>query len=681
MWVRKKHSGEQQRQKTKPLSTLFPGVHAWTEGGAYIPTALIYIGLALLSLLLYFPSAWHDFIALADYEYVRDNPHVATGLTWPNFLWAFRTGHTGLWQPLTWLSHMRDSEFSGMSPALPHLNNTLLHAANTLLLFFVLYWFSGVRWRSAFVAALFAVHPLNVESVAWIAERKDLLGTFFFLLTLLAYGQYLERRGTGPYLLMLFVFALGLMTSPIIVTLPAVLFLIDYWPLRYLEVGVGLKRIVYEKIPLFALSIVSCIATFFIHKKAGGLSIFDTVPRVARLENALLSYAHYLGKIFWPTNLAIPYRYDQTFNPIVLCAVGVLLVGISVIVVCVRKKTPYLFTGWFWYLGTLVPMIGLTQIGAQSMADRYAYIPAIGIMIGVVWTCADLFPRWQMSRRMIVSLGVAVIFVCVAKTSFQLNYWENTETLLKHSIEVDPENYLALETLGNEYVREKHFDEAVTVFDDALRVTRERPFTRATQATILYSQGRAAEAAEQYEKALRFVVPWLNLLGSSDRTRVALLMNNLAWIRATIPDAGSRNAEEALQLAKRSLELSDHADAVQLNTLAAAQAETGQFSVASATARQALDLAQAQKQINLVGVIQRCIDFYEAHESVRQFPNQMKAEKKAPFPEHSIDIDLSPILRRGPRSPAQSPVPFLPLQLSDPARSPSSLPPLQTPSP
>ncbi|HEY6991876.1 MAG TPA: hypothetical protein VH369_26020, partial [Bryobacteraceae bacterium] len=310
-----------------PLRVLFPEVSAWVEGGAHLRTLSIYIGLVLMALLVYAPSVWHDFVALADYDYVRDNPHVVSGFTLENIWWALRTNHTGLWQPLTWLSHMRDCQFHQLNPAWQHFSNILLHTVNAALLFFVLVWFTGERWRGAFVAALFAVHPLNVESVAWIAERKDLLATFFFLLTFLAYGQYLERRGVAPYLFFLLVFALGLMASPVIIALPLVLLLVDYWPLRYFEMEISWRRILYEKLPLIALSLIGAVVTFFMHKTAGALSIFDAVPRILRAENALCSYARYLGKIFWPANLIVPYRFDETYSVAALSiAAGILVV-------------------------------------------------------------------------------------------------------------------------------------------------------------------------------------------------------------------------------------------------------------------------------------------------------------------------------------------------------------------
>ena len=616
----RKRPGERQRREN-PLIALFPEFHSWLREGAQVPLLWIYVALALLTLLLYLPSAWHDFIALADYEYVRDNSHVASGLTWGNFLWAFRTGHTGMWQPLTWLSHMRDCQIFGVSPAAQHINNVLLHTCNVLLLFFALVWFTGDRWCSAFVAALFAVHPLNVESVAWIAARNDLLGTLFFLLTLMAYGQYLERRGTGPYLLLLLIFALGLMTSPILVTLPFVLLLLDYWPLGYFEIGLGLRRILYEKVPLFALSALFCVITFLVHKRNDALSIFDSVSFSRRLANVPLSYARYLGKIFWPANLAIPYRYDQTVTAATLWGAIILLILVTAGALYFGRRKRYLVTSWFWFLGTLVPMMGLVQIGAQSMADRYAYIPSIGLLIGIAWGCADLFSLRPISQRIIAGLTAALILACIIKTSFQLTFWNDTERLMQHSIRVDPNNYLAFEALGDEFQRQKRTNEKMASFESALQIAPERAFTRTKVAITLSLSQHPAEAAAQYEIALRSILPLVQRMGTADRSKASDVANNLAWIRATALDPKLRDGAQALQLAKRSIEWSGGAgDAVQLDTLAAAQAQAGQFDAAAATARRALDLARASQPPQLASEIQRHIALYEMGQPYIEFP-------------------------------------------------------------
>ena len=604
-----------------PFRVLFPEVTAWSERGAPVRTIWIYVVLAALAFFLYLPAVWHDFVALGDHDYVRDNPHVATGFTAANILWAFRTGDTGLWQPLTWLSHMRDCQFFETTAGWHHLNNILLHVVNTVLLLFVLNWFTGERWRAAFVAAIFAVHPLNVETVAWIAERKDLLGTFFFLLGFLAYGQYLERRGTAAYLLLVLVFALGLMASPIVIAFPLALFLFDYWPLRYFEMGIGWRRNLYEKLPLIGLSLLAAAVTFFVHKKAGVLSVFDTVPRMLRAENALTACARYLGKIAWPANLYIPYRYSETYDIATLSIAAIILVAISAAVLFLRRTKPYLFTGWFWFLGTLLPVLGLAQIGAHAMADRYTYIPAIGIFIGATWFCADLLAGWRVPRTVIGWICALIISLCVIKTSFQLPHWENTETLLKHTLQLDPKNYFALESLGDEFGRQKRTNDEMDCFARVLKINPNRPFTRANAGLVLETSGYRSKAAVQYETALRSLTPAVPFMGKAERSRAADVANNLAWIRATALESELRNGSDAIKLAKNSIEWSGgQADAVQLDTLAAAEAENGQFDSAVKNARQALDLAKATKEIRLATQIERHLSVYQMGQPFREFP-------------------------------------------------------------
>jgi protein O-mannosyl-transferase len=649
-----------------PLRILFPEVTAWVDRGAYTHTVWICCVLALVALLVYAPSVGHDFVALGDYDYVSDNPHVAAGFTLGNLWWGLRTGQSGIWQPLTWLSHMRDCHLFETAPSWQHLNNILLHAANTVLLFFVLSWFTGERSRCAFVAALFAVHPLNVETVAWIAERKDLLGTFFFLLTCLAYGQYLERRGTGPYLLFFSLFALGLMASPIVVTLPLVLFLFDYWPLRYFEMGIARNRIVYEKLPFIALSILVSVATFLIHKKAGVISIFDVVPRMPRAENALCSLPRYLGKIFWPANLIVPYRFDETSSVVRLLAASILLLAISATVIFCRRIKPYLVTGWFWYLVTLLPVLGIVQVGPHALADRSTYIPAIGIFIAVTWLGADFLSRWAIPRNITIAVCALILSAFTIKTWFQNSYWENTETLFKHTLALDPKNYIALESLGDELLRQRRIDEAMLYFEWASRAASARPYPYADLGTILYAVGRSAEAAEQYEKALCIISPLLEQLRPSEREKCALFINNLAWLRATSPDAKLRNAAEARRLAEQSVALSQNPSPAQLGTLAAAQAENGEFSAAANTARQALAMAQLQHATGLVEMLEQCCVAYEHGRSIRQSPKTIVRRSSA---------DQLPLVSLDVSAPPNRPLPH------SGKTPPRKLPPLQEPEP
>ena len=410
---------------------------------------------------LYAPSAQHGFIDYDDDTYILDNPHVYTGLGTANILWAFRTGYAGNWHPITWLSHMIDCQLFGLKPGPQHLINAIFHAANTVLLFLALQNVTRCGWRSAFVAALFGLHPLHVESVGWLSERKDLLSTFFAFLTLLAYGRYSDaaksptdsgrRRRYFLYSLTLLSYALGLMCKPMLVTLPFLLLLLDYWPLRQLESVVDLRRIGVEKLPFFALSAISSIITFEIQKQAEAVASFQNVPVLSRISNAALSYFLYLSKIFWPKNLIIPYvpERDQSFFTLWL-AIAVLAI-VTILVVRVRARQKYAVVGWFWYLGTLVPVIGLVQVGIQSMADRYTYIPSVGIFILVTWTVADLLRAFRVPIIFTATAGAAVLCILSALTVHQLSFWKNSETLFLHSAAVDPTNLLVVSSLAWTY--------------------------------------------------------------------------------------------------------------------------------------------------------------------------------------------------------------------------------------
>ncbi len=632
--------------QSSPFQILFPEVHAWIKRGAPVRIVAVYFAVTLATLVVYAPLLWHEVVNLSGREFVRGNLHFTSGLTFANILWAFRSGYSGVWQPLTWLSYMRDFQFAGAGAAAMHLDNSLLHTANAVLLLFTLRWLTGSRWRSAFVAAIFALHPLNVEAVSLIADRNNLIGTLFFLLTILAYGQFLERGGRRRYVFMLLLFVLGLMASPAIVILPFLLLLIDYWPLERLASFAELRHLFVEKIPLFALSAGSGLVTFLVHKRSVDSSVFDTVSRNVRLDNSVLSCGRYLRRIFWPNDLVALYPYRQSFEPRTILAVGIVLVFVTIGVIWLRRRKPYLVTGWLWFLGTLLPVIGLVQIGASAMADRYAYLPAIGIMIGVTWALADLFASLRLPGVVVASAVTTIICVCLLKSVFQLGYWKDTTTLLQHSIRIDPENYLALERLGDELVRRSQLDKALVCFNQALRLRPNRPFTRAESATILYSLGRTSEAAAQYQEALRMILPLRHRMTRSDRSRAASVMNDLAWIRATAADPQLRDPGASLQLANASIELSgDDTKAAQYGTLAAAQAENGQFKTAAATARRGLLLAQARGKRSLAEAIRQCLIRYESRRPVRQFSKRAVDRQNAVSQSGHLELDgsVSPI--------------------------------------
>ncbi|MDU0460923.1 MAG: tetratricopeptide repeat protein [Geobacteraceae bacterium] len=453
----------------------------------------------------------HDFIQFDDNAYLLDNPHVRTGITFNNIIWAFASFDVSNWHPLTWLSHMADVQFFGMAPGSHHLMSVALHLANTLLLFHLLCRISGAFLRSASVAALFAIHPLHVESVAWIAERKDVLSALFFLLTLNLYAGYAEHRKRGSYLLALFTFVLGLMAKPMLVTLPFVLLLLDYWPLRRTTANCGpdgfgsasgpskssILELLREKIPFLLLSAASCAVTIMAQHNA--TASLDATALSVRIANALVAYLGYIGKMLWPFNLAVFYPFPESiplWQPVVA---AVMLTAVSLMVVRERRR-PWLIVGWLWYLGTLVPVIGIVMVGLQSMADRYTYIPMIGIYIMAVWWISDMSPAlWH--RRSVLALLAAVVFSVLSVVTWrQVSFWRNTTTLFSHALDVTSGNYLAHFILGREAVKSGQYNQAHSHFDEAARIAPWYEKQRSRQGVARQEQERLdAEIASAYE--------------------------------------------------------------------------------------------------------------------------------------------------------------------------------------
>ena len=439
--------------------------------------ALICLALAAVTLAVYWPVRYHAFTNIDDDGYITGNAHVKAGLTWPGIVWAFQSGFTGNWHPLTWISHMTDCQLFGLNPAGHHLMNLLFHTANTLLLFLLLDKLTGALWRSAFVAALFAWHPLHVESVAWAAERKDVLSAFFWMLALLAYTRYANSSKSGSpkpkvfYVMALILFACGLMSKPMVVTLPFVLLLLDFWPLKRIancELRMtDFKILVMEKIPFFALSVASVFVTYQMQKNSGAVSGLSLHFRV---ENAVVSYVRYISKTFYPDDLALPYPLPHHWPLAWVIFAAVFLAAWSGLCILRAKELPYLAVGWFWFLGTLIPAIGLVQVGVQSMADRYTYIPSIGLFIPVVWGLNDFLNPHAQKMKIAAFAGSAALAGCLICTSLQLKYWQNSITLFAHSIRVTADNYLAYNCLGNALEEIGRNDEALALYTESVRV-------------------------------------------------------------------------------------------------------------------------------------------------------------------------------------------------------------------
>lgn len=462
---------------------------------------LICVALGLITLALYLPALHHGFVEYDDQQYVTDNPRVQAGLTWTGLVWAFGF-HAGNWHPLTWLSHMLDCQLFGSRAWGHHLTSVLLHVATTLLLFSVLNRMTKAMWRSAAVAALFAWHPLHVESVAWVAERKDVLCAFFWMLTLWCYVRYAAQPCVTRYLVTLGSFALCLMAKPMGVTLPFVLLLLDYWPLkRIAEFRVRsseLKKLLLEKVPFLALSAGACVLTM----SAQQLAIVSTagLPVSQRVVNVVAAYNHYVTAMCFPRNLAVYYPY-QFHHPawVIVCALIVLGL-ITVLSIKNARRRPYLLVGWLWYLGTLVPVIGLVQVGDQAWADRYTYIPLIGLFVSLVWLAGESIK----SRLVLRCLSAAIAAVLLATTSVQLSYWKNTRTLFEHTAKVTQQNALAVTILGSQLAVEGKLDEAMKHYQTALRYQPRFPEAHFFLGNALYEKGKLDEAVAEYQQALWF---------------------------------------------------------------------------------------------------------------------------------------------------------------------------------
>jgi len=551
-------------------------------------TVLLCLLLALATAAVYWPVARLGFINFDDADYVSGNPRVQAGLAWESVKWAFTSLYASNWHPLTWLSHMLDCQIYGLKPAGHHVTNLLFHILNSLLLFGLLQRLTGARWRSAFVAALFALHPLHVESVAWVSERKDVLSAFFFMLTLWAYARYVdksegrnpkaegnpksesreaggERRGgeaegrsqesaSGTthhasrithhvsrfthhasishlppaifYLLSLFFFALGLMAKPMLVTLPFVLLLLDYWPLKRMQKAEcriqnaepplmflvsrftfhaspsALLPLVLEKLPFFALSALSCVLTFLVQRACGAMTPLEKGPVALRLANALVAYARYLGKTVWPAKLAIFYPYIRfSLDSWQVASAGLLLLAVTAGVVLARKQRPYLPVGWLWFVGMLVPVIGLVQVGKQSLADRYTYLPHIGLFLLVVWGAAEAVGRLRRPRFISAVAAVLALGACGLLTARQLSYWRNTKTLFQHAADVTSRNFVAYAVIGNELADQQQWAEAIEQCRKALEISPDYPEAHNTLGNVYANQEKYEEALVHYRAA------------------------------------------------------------------------------------------------------------------------------------------------------------------------------------
>jgi tetratricopeptide (TPR) repeat protein len=609
------------------------------------------VALVLVTLALYWPVVSHDFVNYDDDEYVVENTRVSSGLTFGNFLWALQSGYASNWHPATWLSYMLDCQMFGLKSWGHYLTNVVLHALNAGLVFALLRQMTGAMWRSLLVAALFAVHPLRVESVAWVSERKDVLSGFFGLLALITYARYakasvvsnqwsvigsgrsgasaMDHRPRTPghrslitdhrslfYFLSLVCFALGLMSKPMLVTWPFVMLLLDFWPLGRFELSTlssparpseataaqlsTTLRLVREKIPFFILAAVASVITFLVQQHGGAVKAVERFPLGARGGNALISYGRYLGKLFWPTDLAVLYPHPGQW-PLgnVLLASGV-IVGLSALVWAGRRRYPYVLMGWLWFLGMLVPVIGLVQVGDQAMADRYTYLPSLGVLVLGVWGAYELT---RGSRSQVLALSVAGAgagAVCLLLTRQQVGYWKDGEALFQHALQVTQNNALAHNGLGVALGKARQTDEAIRQFQQALRLKPDYPTAHNNLGAALVDQGQTDEAILQYQQALRLRPSYVD-------ARINL---GAALVRKGQTDEAVQQFKEAIRLQP------DKANVY--NNLGSALGQMGQIDEAIQQFKEAIrlkpDLAAAHYNLGLA-----VLGKGELDEAIRQF--------------------------------------------------------------
>jgi Tfp pilus assembly protein PilF len=590
--------------------------------------------LAVLTFAVYWPARHYDFIQYDDPQFVTENRHVKEGLTWNGVKWAFSSVVVANWHPITNLSHILDCQLFGVAAGAHHMVNVVIHALNSVLLFFLFVRLSVGFWKSTLGAAIFALHPLHVESVAWISERKDLLAALFFLLTLLAYVQYIEniRQSAKRRIwwgLSLFLFLLGLMSKPMLVTLPFIMVILDYWPFARIDQKSNsdffqsILRSIKEKWGYFLLSAGFCVLTFWLQARAGATKMIHQITLQDKIENVVVSYLKYLGKFVWPTRLAIIYPHSGNHYPvsdmwprwqIVLGSVSLLL--ITVLALSILRKKPYFAVGWLWFIGMLIPVIGLIQVGEQAMADRYMYLPMIGIIIALIYLADDLTCKMgaslRQTGRVMMIVGTAVLGL---QSSHQVRFWRNSHTLFEHASEVTPDNPMAHFVLGLDYAAEQEIGKAMVQYRTCIAIDLSYEKARSNFAILLIRKGFLREAAQQFSVIVSInpanSIAHINLASISGRfgqkgeeilhlnaairidPNAVEALNNLAWILATDPNPQFRNGKRAVDLAMRACKLTGFQQTVTVGTLAASLAEAGQFDAAVSEATRACALAAA----------------------------------------------------------------------------------------
>lgn len=582
------------------------------------------LGLALFlgTVAVFWPLGDAGFVNYDDPGYVYENPNVVAGLSVDGVRWAFTTFHKANYHPVTWLSHMGDVDLFGLNPGAHHLVNVALHALSAVLLFAFLVRATGAPAPSVFAAGLFALHPLHVESVAWISERKDVLATLFWLLAMHGYLSWARFGGGLRYVGVALLLVLGLLSKPVVVTLPCVFLLLDVWPLRRVSwtrdptrpgAPESIGRLVWEKVPMFALVALASAATFAAQDAGGAVVGTPDLPPGTRLASSILAYLWYLEKTVWPAGLAVMYPHPHlgagTAPGLVDWGVPLaFLAALTAVLVQQVKARPYLLIGWLWFLGTLVPMIGLVQVGAQATADRYTYVPLIGPFVAVAFLGAEVFAGSAVRRRVGWVVAGVVLLACASLTRAQLVHWQDASALARRSVSVTRDNYvmhfnlgLALQTEGDLAGAREHYERAIAIEPG-------RAGFHGNLATVLVALGKPGAAVERYQAAIAL------------EPREPSHQNNLAWLLATHPDAAVRRGPEALRLAQRAVRQAARADPQLLDTLAAAQAEVGRWDDAVATARIAVQAAEKAGNPALAATIAARARSYAAGRPHRESP-------------------------------------------------------------
>ncbi len=643
--------------------------------------------LAFLTLMVYLPVRQFGFVVFDDPDYVLENRHVLGGLSWEGVRWAFTSFDASNWHPLTWLSLMLDCELFGPNPAAMHVINVLFHVLNSTLLLRLIFRWSNDLWPSAIVATLFALHPLHVESVAWISERKDVLSTFFGLLSLLAYTRFAQSPAaqnpkptltiplSRDFAFAIIWFVLSLLAKPMLVTLPFVFVLLDIWPFNRasIEKSVQLLRLLGEKWAFLILSFIACVITFLAQRSVSVVSL-DRLPFLDRIANATVAYAAYIGKTIWPTKLAVIYPLNGAPPASSVIIALLVLAGISAAVFVGRKSAPYLLVGWCWFLGTLVPVIGLVQVGAQALADRYMYVPMIGLLIAFAFGAAHVVRRRRIPIAVAIVGGNALTIGCLFGTFFQLSYWRDSETLFRRALAVTGPNEIAEMNLGIALENAGRKDEALVQYYRALNLNTNRFQTHNDVANLLADLGRHDEAKGHYLRALELKPDaplahqnYGTLLAELGDVEAAMLryekaaelaphrptphylmgkarfrqgrfaeaaahfrtalerdpndfqaLTFLARVLAAAPVDSLRNGTEAVRLAERAVRVTGGQQPFVMDVLAMACAELGKFAEAVAVSQQALELARAADAPDLVAGLEQRLKLYEARQPYRE---------------------------------------------------------------